>query len=69
MGHDFNQGASSEKNEALLSSILKLSQIFGFKVVHLTMGCLLILAFTLVFILYSRKSAHEIPESPAEGWD
>ncbi len=45
------------------------AQSAGFSSVHFALGFLLIAAFAVVFILHRRKSAHHLPEAPAEGWD
>ncbi len=45
------------------------AEITSFSYVHFALGFLLIVAFAITFILHSRKSAHHLPESPAEGWD
>jgi len=41
----------------------------SFSVVHFALAFLIIAAFAVTFILYRRKSAHHLPETPAEGWD
>lgn len=48
---------------------LKKSQIEGFFYAHLAIALVLILAFFCVFMLYHRKSSHQLPSSSAEGWD
>jgi DHA2 family multidrug resistance protein-like MFS transporter len=48
---------------------IKESQIRGFFVLHVALGCALILALGFVFVLYHRKASHHPPEAPAEGWD
>lgn len=58
----------SEKANLILG-FLKESQVDGFFYSHVCLGLLLIIPFVIVFILYSRKSLHKLPESPAEGWD
>jgi MFS family permease len=47
----------------------KEGQIAGFSSIHFALGFLLILSFAAAFVLYQRKSAHRLPEAPAEGWD
>jgi DHA2 family lincomycin resistance protein-like MFS transporter len=44
-------------------------QVSAFSAVHFALGALLIATFLLVLIFYRRKSAHHLPEAPAEGWD
>ncbi len=41
----------------------------GFVYSHLILALLLAIAFIFVFFLHHRKSAHKLPETPAEGWD
>jgi len=53
----------------IVINYLKESQIQGFYTIHLAIGFVLILSFAIVFILYHRKSTHQLPESPGEGWD
>lgn len=48
---------------------MKESQVRGFFVVHIALGCALIIALGFVFMLYHRKASHRPPEAPAEGWD
>lgn len=45
------------------------AQIAAFTFVHLLLAFLLVAAFAAVFVLHKRKSAHHLPEAPAEGWD
>jgi EmrB/QacA subfamily drug resistance transporter len=45
------------------------AQARGFSISHLVLAFLLIAAFAAVFVLHSRKSAHRLPKTPAEGWD
>ncbi len=40
-----------------------------FSAVHFALALLILLAFAATFVLYKRKSAHHLPETPAEGWD
>lgn len=46
-----------------------LAEIASFSAIHFVLGFLLILVFGFVFVLYNRKSGHQFPTSPAEGWD
>jgi len=41
----------------------------GFFYSHLVLGFALIAVFFFVFVLYNRKSAHHLPDTPAAGWD
>lgn len=41
----------------------------AFLYTHLAIACLLAISFVLVFLLYHRKSAHKLPETPSQGWD
>lgn len=45
------------------------AQIASFSISHFVLGFILILAFALIFVIHNRKSAHHLPEAPAEGWD
>lgn len=45
------------------------AEILSFSSVHFVLGFLVILAFTITFLLHNRKSSHQLPNSPAEGWD
>lgn len=47
----------------------RLAEIASFSAVHFTLGALMIVAFIATFFLHRRKSAHHLPDSPAEGWD
>lgn len=47
----------------------RLAEITSFSGVHFALAFLLIIAFAITFIFHSRKSAHHLPEAPAEGWD
>lgn len=47
----------------------RLAEIASFSAIHFLLGFLLIATFAGSFFLYSRKSAHHAPSSPAEGWD
>lgn len=48
---------------------LEEASIFTFSRVHFALALLILLAFAATFVLYKRKSAHQLPETPAEGWD
>ena len=52
-----------------VSSALSRALLDGFFYTHLAIAGLAILAFAAVFVLYNRKSAHRLPDAPAEGWD
>jgi EmrB/QacA subfamily drug resistance transporter len=43
--------------------------IASFSAIHFGLACLMAIAFFLSFFLHSRKSKHQLPSSPAEGWD
>lgn len=47
----------------------KLAEITSFSWVHLALAFLLVIAFALTFLLHRDKSEHQLPPSPAEGWD
>ena len=59
---------SSGQSRAILN-FYREAQGKGFFLTHLALAGLLIIAFVLVFMLYHRKSKHQLPEGPAEGWD
>lgn len=48
---------------------VKGASIATFSLVHFALALLILLAFATTFVLYNRKSAHHLPETPAEGWD
>ncbi len=41
----------------------------AFGVVHLVLAFLLLVAFGVTFVLHRRKSTHNLPSSPGQGWD
>jgi len=45
------------------------ANIASFSILHLALGFMIIVSFTITFIIHSRKSSHQIPESPGQGWD
>ena len=45
------------------------ASIATFSAVHFALAFLILLAFASTFVLYNRKSSHQLPETPAEGWD
>lgn len=47
----------------------RLAEITSFSYVHFALAFLLIIVFAMTFVIHSRKSAHQLPEAPAEGWD
>ncbi len=47
----------------------RLAKVSAFSNVHFALGFLLMIAFAVTFVLHNRKSAHHLPETPAEGWD
>jgi len=65
---EYLQSLSMDTSRLVLQ-YLKESEIAGFFYTHLGIGLALIVAFSCVFVLYHRKSAHHLPEMPGEGWD
>jgi EmrB/QacA subfamily drug resistance transporter len=59
---------SSGQSEILLH-YYRDAEFTGFFFTHLALAGMLIIAFIFVFILHHRKSKHELPAGPAEGWD
>lgn len=47
----------------------ELAKISSFSITHYALGCLMIVAFAIVFIFYNLKSKHEMPKGIAEGFD
>jgi EmrB/QacA subfamily drug resistance transporter len=47
----------------------RLAVITSFSRIHFALAFLLIIAFAVTFVLHNRKSAHHLPDAPAEGWD
>jgi EmrB/QacA subfamily drug resistance transporter len=47
----------------------RLASAMSFSLTNFTIGFLLLITFALVFVLHRRKSLHQLPSSPAEGWD
>ncbi len=45
------------------------AEIASFSDIHFLLGALMTLTFVTVFYLQNRKSAHQLPNSPSEGWD
>lgn len=45
------------------------SEVGSFSAIHFALAFLLIIAFAITFVFHNRKSAHHLPDSPAEGWD
>jgi len=41
----------------------------SFSGVHFALAFFLIIIFAITFVLHTRKSSHELPDAPAEGWD
>lgn len=60
---------STEQKKHLLTLGPRLAEIASFSSVHMFLGFLLIVAMVATVILHRRKSAHHLPDSPAEGWD
>lgn len=55
--------------QSTLSELLKEARVEGFFEVHLFLASLSLFVFGLVFISYQGKWKHQVPSSPAEGWD
>ncbi|HLB53147.1 MAG TPA: MFS transporter [Chlamydiales bacterium] len=47
----------------------KEAYITSFSTLHFALGFLIIVSFAFSFLLHTRKSGHELPEFPGEGWD
>ncbi len=47
----------------------KAATIASFSSIHFLLGIIMIIAFITSYFLHKRKSAHQLPESPVEGWD
>lgn len=47
----------------------RIAQIISFSSVHYALGFLMIAAFLFVIFFHRRKSAHHLPDAPADGWD
>jgi MFS family permease len=45
------------------------AEISSFSSIHYLLGMLMIVAFFTAFYLHRRKSAHHLPNAPADGWD
>jgi MFS family permease len=45
------------------------ANIASFSILHLALGFMIIVSFAITFIIHSRKSSHQITESPGQGWD
>lgn len=45
------------------------ASIASFSILHLALGLLIIVSFAITFVIHSRKSTHQLPEFPGEGWD
>lgn len=65
---EYLHNISSEQSSILLGYYRQADEA-GFFKTHLALAGLLILSMVLVFFLYHRKSKHQLPEMPAEGWD
>lgn len=60
---EFNQKIKTLKIGA------QLAEISSFSSIHFILGALMIIALIASIILHKRKSAHQLPDAPAEGWD
>jgi EmrB/QacA subfamily drug resistance transporter len=60
---------SAEKSANVMKIGERAAEILSFSRTHYLLGALVMLAFIAVFFLSKRKSAHHLPEAPAEGWD
>jgi len=47
----------------------RLAEIRSFSSVHFLLGFLMIIAFFTAYFFHKRKSAHQLPDAPADGWD
>ncbi|MBX7066546.1 MAG: MFS transporter [Parachlamydiales bacterium] len=47
----------------------RIAEIISFSSVHYALGILMIFAFIAAIIFHRRKSAHHLPDAPADGWD
>ncbi len=65
---EYLRDLSSEQGSILLRYFYKAEEA-GFFYTHLGLAGLLSIALILVFFLYHRKSKHQLPDMPAEGWD
>ena len=59
---------TSEQSELILR-YFKESEVVGFVSAHFALALLLIIAFVVVFTIHHRKSKHQLPDIPTEGWD
>ncbi len=59
----------SSEQSSIIMGYYRRAEEAGFYWTHLTLACLLAIALIFVFFLYHRKSKHQLPEGPAEGWD
>ncbi len=48
---------------------VRIAEIISFSSVHFLLGVLMAIAFFAITFLHRRKSAHRLPDAPAEGWD
>jgi MFS family permease len=47
----------------------KQAHIESFSSIHFALAFLLIISFAVATVLHKRKSTHQLPDSPGEGWD
>lgn len=45
------------------------AHIESFSSIHFALAFMLIITFAITFVLHKRKSTHQLPDSPGEGWD
>ncbi len=63
-------GMSIVANHALAKhATARIASIDSFSFIHFAMAALMTIAFMLTLIFYHRKSKHNLPEFPGEGWD
>jgi hypothetical protein len=68
LAKEYLQTLSTQQSQIILNYYRE-SQVQSFFYTHLVLAGLLVISLILVFMLYHRKSAHQLPEAPAEGWD
>lgn len=47
----------------------RMAVIASFEWIQFALGFFIIIAFAVTFVLHNRKSAHQLPDAPSEGWD
>ncbi len=64
-----NLFVSAVQRSQMAAKGLQAASIATFSALHFALALLILLSFAATFVLYNRKSAHQLPETPAEGWD